>query len=93
MLANLSVTDWMLILPTIGYAITIIARFTPNKTDDKLAQVVCDIINFIAMNHGKAKNADPTDRAENPEDEKSGVFEKNTPESQNKKGGRFGKST
>lgn len=39
-----------------GFAV--IARFTPNKVDDRIAQLLADVINFLAMNNGKAKNAD-----------------------------------
>lgn len=45
------------LLQIIG-AFAILARFTPNKTDDKIVQWILDTINFGGMNHGKAKNAD-----------------------------------
>ncbi len=48
--------NWQLILELIG-AFAILARFTPNTTDDKIIQQVLDVVNFAGMNHGKAKNA------------------------------------
>lgn len=33
-----------------------IATVTPNKTDDKVAQLILDVINFLAGNFGKAVN-------------------------------------
>jgi len=35
-----------------------IASRTANKSDDRIAQVLLDIINFLGMNFGKAKNSD-----------------------------------
>ncbi len=37
-----------------GFAI--IARFTPNKSDDRIIQMILDTINFTGFNHGKAAN-------------------------------------
>lgn len=34
-----------------------IAVVTPNKADDRIVQVLLDIINFLGANLGKAKNA------------------------------------
>jgi hypothetical protein len=56
-----SIGSWVLnngalILEILG-AFAILARFTPNTTDDKIIQHVLDGINFMGMNHGKAKNA------------------------------------
>lgn len=42
----------------VGAAATI-ARFTPNTSDDRIIQTILDLINFLGMNHGKAKN-DPS---------------------------------
>jgi hypothetical protein len=44
-----------MLLQVVG-AFAILARYTPNTTDDKIAQHLADGINFIAMNNGKAKN-------------------------------------
>ena len=37
-------------------AFALIAARTPNKTDDRIIQVILDIINFLGANFGKAKN-------------------------------------
>lgn len=37
---------------------SLIATLTPNKTDDRIAQVLLDAINFVGGNVGKAKNAE-----------------------------------
>ena len=36
----------------------LVASVTPNKTDDKIAQLILDVINFLGANVGKAKNGD-----------------------------------
>ena len=56
-----AVGSWILsngaiIIEVIG-AFAVLARFTPNTTDDKIVQAMLDGINFLGMNHGKAKNA------------------------------------
>lgn len=52
--------------PEIAGAITMIvggfavlARFTPNESDDAIIQQILNVVNFLGMNHGKAKN-DPS---------------------------------
>ena len=37
-----------------GFAI--VASLTPNKSDDRIAQMILDIVNFLGANFGKAKN-------------------------------------
>ena len=49
------VNNGPLILELFG-AFAILARFTPNTTDDKIVQMMLDGINFMGMNHGKAAN-------------------------------------
>ena len=39
-------------------AFALLATKTPNKVDDKILQVILDIINFLGANLGKAKNSD-----------------------------------
>lgn len=34
----------------------LLASVTPNKTDDRIAQVILDVVNFLGANLGKAKN-------------------------------------
>jgi len=49
-------------LEYIGYATTVVgffailARFTENKSDDKILQFLMDFINMMGQNGGKAKN-------------------------------------
>ncbi len=38
-----------------GFAV--LARFTPNTSDDRVIQVLLDLVNFGGMNNGTAKNA------------------------------------
>ena len=35
---------------------SLIATKTPNKADDKIVQTILDLVNFLGMNFGKAKN-------------------------------------
>ena len=37
-----------------GFAI--IASMTPNKSDDRIVQMLLDIVNFLGANFGKASN-------------------------------------
>ena len=37
-----------------GFAI--IASMTPNKSDDRIVQMILDMVNFVGANFGKAKN-------------------------------------
>ena len=43
------------VLQIVG-AFALIATLTPNKVDNKIAQVLMDLINFIGANVNKAKN-------------------------------------
>jgi len=36
----------------------LVATITPNKTDDKIAQFLLDVVNFLGGNLGKAANKD-----------------------------------
>ena len=42
---------------TIIGAAAVISTKTANKADDKIVQLLLDIVNFLAMNLGKSKNA------------------------------------
>ena len=47
--------------PTVTAVVTLaaaIAAVTPSKSDDRLVQLVLDIINKLGLNIGKAKNKD-----------------------------------
>jgi len=37
-----------------GFAI--LASLTPNKSDDRIVQILLDVVNFLGANIGKAKN-------------------------------------
>ena len=37
-----------------GFAV--IASSTPNKSDDRIVQMILDVVNFLGANFGKAKN-------------------------------------
>ena len=39
-------------------AFALLATMTPNKTDDRIMQVVLDAVNFLGANLGKAKNGE-----------------------------------
>jgi hypothetical protein len=43
------------LLSVVG-GLAVVARFTPNKSDDRIIQLVLDLLNFGGMNHGKAAN-------------------------------------
>ena len=34
----------------------VIASLTPNKSDDRIVQMILDVVNFLGANFGKAKN-------------------------------------
>lgn len=50
--------EWIPIALAFVGAFALIATKTPNKTDDRILQVILDIINFFGANLGKAKNSD-----------------------------------
>ena len=37
---------------------SLIATLTPNSVDNKIAQVLMDLVNFLGANLGKSKNAE-----------------------------------
>tara|TARA_Y100001951_G_C11284567_1_gene267732 strand:+ start:1438 stop:1629 length:192 start_codon:yes stop_codon:yes gene_type:complete len=37
-----------------GFAV--LASLTPNKSDDRIVQILLDVVNFLGANIGKAKN-------------------------------------
>ena len=37
-----------------GFAV--IASLTPNKSEDRIVQMILDVVNFLGANFGKAKN-------------------------------------
>ena len=51
-------TVWLPIVTSVVGSFAMIATITPNKVDDKIVQVIMDIINFLGANVGKAANND-----------------------------------
>ena len=40
----------------IGGGFAVVASLTPNKSDDRIVQMILDMVNFLGANFGKAKN-------------------------------------
>lgn len=51
-----AIAVYLPVVTSIVGSFALIATLTPNKTDDKIVQVLLDIINFCAANFGKSKN-------------------------------------
>ena len=49
-------TQWLPVALQIVGGFAVLATITPNKTDDKIAQFLADLINFLGGNLGKSKN-------------------------------------
>ena len=50
--------DWLLAMTLLVSAATGITALTPTKSDDKIIGYVLKVLNFLAGNVGKNKNAD-----------------------------------
>ena len=48
--------QWLPIITSVVGSFALIATVTPNTTDDRIVQVILDIVNFLAGNIGKSKN-------------------------------------
>ena len=51
--------NYMQMLTAVGGIVggfAVIASMTPNKSDDRIVQIILDMVNFIGANFGKAKN-------------------------------------
>ena len=51
--------NYMQMLAAVGGivgGVAVIASMTPNKSDDRIVQMILDMVNFIGANFGKAKN-------------------------------------
>lgn len=53
---DLTIAEWIMIMPTIIGVFAVMARYTENKSNDKIVQMALDVVNFLAQNLGKAKN-------------------------------------
>ena len=49
--------NYVIVLEIVG-VFAILAALTPNKADDKIVQVILDLINTFGANVNKAKNSD-----------------------------------
>ena len=47
-----------LVFGVIGF-FAALATFVKNKSDNRIVQLICDLVNFLALNIGKSKN-DPS---------------------------------
>ncbi len=52
------ITTWIPIVTSLVGAAAVIATATPNKSDDRIVQVILDVVNFLGANFGKAKNGE-----------------------------------
>lgn len=50
--------DWLIAVTAVVSASTAITALTPTKTDDKIVGTILKVLNFLAGNFGKNKNAD-----------------------------------
>lgn len=52
------VAIWLPVAVSAVGTFALIATLTPNKVDNRIAQVLLDIVNFLGANIGKAANKD-----------------------------------
>ena len=53
-----NIPDWVTAATTIVTAATAITAVTPTQTDDKIVSVILKVLNFLAVNFNRNKNAD-----------------------------------
>jgi len=58
--SNPEIGNWIAAIASVVTAATGITMLTPTKTDDKVINFVLRILNMLAGNFGKNKNADDT---------------------------------
>jgi len=51
-----SIVQYLPIAVSVIGSFALIATLTPNKTDDKIVQLLLDVVNFLGANVGKAAN-------------------------------------
>ena len=54
MIFGFTYAEIIVMIPAIIGVFSVIAKYTPNKSDDKLAQMAWDIFNSIGQNSGAA---------------------------------------
>ena len=50
------INEWWPVLTSVVGTFAVVATITPNKADNRIAQVLLDIVNFLGANLGKSKN-------------------------------------
>ena len=53
-----NIPDWVTAATSIVTAATAITAVTPTQTDDKIVSVILKVLNFLAGNFNRNKNAD-----------------------------------
>jgi|TARA_R110000751_G_scaffold17867_2_gene54667 hypothetical protein len=56
---SLITNNYVAILSAVGSIVggfAVIASMTPNKSDDRIVQMILDVVNFLGANFNKAKN-------------------------------------
>ncbi len=48
--------EYLAIAASVVGAAAYLATLTPNKSDDRIVQIILDVINFLGANFGNAKN-------------------------------------
>ena len=54
---GMALGNWMDVITAVVGTFALIAAKTPNVVDDKVAQVLVNIVHFLGANFGQAKNA------------------------------------
>jgi hypothetical protein len=49
-------TEWFPLVTSVIGTFAVLATITPNTTDNKIAQFLMDLVNFLGGNVGKAEN-------------------------------------
>ena len=58
MMFGMTFAEILLLLPAIIGALSVIAKYTKNKSDDKWIQMLWDLLNLFGQNTGKAANSE-----------------------------------
>ena len=52
------ITKWLPIVTSVIGSFALIATMTKNKWDNRVCQLLANVVNFLAANFGKSKNSD-----------------------------------